>query len=63
MARLLTIKLLTCAPCPHCHSYSADRFFCRLHTEHFADIRGNQDYHLIPDIHGDIPEWCELEEV
>ncbi len=59
--RIFIKKILKCAECPNCNSYAADRFFCRVHTLHYSDIKNDLDYHLIPDIHGQIPDWCHLE--
>jgi hypothetical protein len=63
MSKIFKKEITTCSECPNCHSYAADRFFCRIHTKHYVDIKDDFDYHLIPDIHGGIPDWCELKEV
>jgi hypothetical protein len=63
MPGLFKKEITRCAHCPNCASYAADRFYCRIHTQHYTDIESNLDYHLIPDIHGEIPGWCKLEEV
>jgi len=63
MPRLFKKEITICAHCPNCQSYAADRFYCILHTSHYNDISSDLDYHLIPDIRGEIPGWCELEEV
>ena len=63
MTRIYTQKIDKCAQCPNCTSYAADRFFCRIHTLNYSDIENDLGRHLIPDIHGEIPEWCRLEEI
>jgi hypothetical protein len=61
--RLFKKEITRCAHCPNCASYAADRFYCKMHTKKYANIRNNEDYHLIPDIRGEIPGWCELEKL
>jgi hypothetical protein len=61
MSRLFKKEITRCAECPNCYSYAADRFFCRIYTKHYV-INSNLNFHLIPDIHGEIPDWCELED-
>ena len=61
MTRVYIKKIERCSHCPNCTSYAADRFYCRVHTPHYKDIESDLDYHLIPDIHGEIPQWCVLE--
>jgi hypothetical protein len=62
MPRLYTKIIRVCSQCPNYQSYAADAFYCKIHTLHYRDIESNFDYHLIPDIHGEIPGWCGLEE-